>query len=238
MAWSTRQLADLAGTTVKAVRHYHSIGLLDEPERASNGYKQYQVPHLVRLLQIKRLSDLGVPLAQIGSMDSSSHEPERAMRALDAELEATIVRLQRIRTEVAALLQDGLQLDVPSGFGSITEATSEADRALIMVTSRVYSDDRMNDLRALMEHREPTDDEFDALPADADLATITDLAERIVPSILRQEEQFPWIMNPLEDAPRGAAHATSTLAQAVVQLYNPAQLEVLKLANRLAHDGA
>ena len=51
MAWSTRQLAELAGTTVKTVRHYHEIGLLSEPERASNGYKQYRTEHLVRLLQ-------------------------------------------------------------------------------------------------------------------------------------------------------------------------------------------
>ncbi|WP_433560110.1 MerR family DNA-binding transcriptional regulator [Pseudonocardia xinjiangensis] len=28
MAWSTRELADLAGTTVRAVRHYHDVGLL------------------------------------------------------------------------------------------------------------------------------------------------------------------------------------------------------------------
>ncbi|MBX0301124.1 MerR family DNA-binding transcriptional regulator [Cryobacterium sp. 1639] len=68
MAWSTRELAELAGTTLKAVRHYHQIGLLDEPGRTSNGYKQYQVAHLVRLLQITRLANLGVPLAQIAQM--------------------------------------------------------------------------------------------------------------------------------------------------------------------------
>ncbi|WP_344094254.1 MerR family transcriptional regulator, partial [Nocardiopsis composta] len=60
MAWSTRQVAELAGTTVKAVRYYHRIGLLDVPERTANGYKRYEVEHLVRLVQIKRLSDLGV----------------------------------------------------------------------------------------------------------------------------------------------------------------------------------
>ena len=49
MAWSTRQIADLAGTSVRAVRHYHEVGLLAEPERRSNGYKQYGVAHLVRV---------------------------------------------------------------------------------------------------------------------------------------------------------------------------------------------
>ena len=50
MAWSTQQLADLAGSTVKAVRYYHRIGLLAEPERTSNGYKQYDTTHLVRAI--------------------------------------------------------------------------------------------------------------------------------------------------------------------------------------------
>ncbi|MEQ3553652.1 WhiB family transcriptional regulator [Pseudonocardia nematodicida] len=40
VAWSTRQLAELAGTTVRAVRHYHEVGLLDEPARRANGYKR------------------------------------------------------------------------------------------------------------------------------------------------------------------------------------------------------
>ncbi|MEU6696234.1 MerR family transcriptional regulator [Pseudonocardia sp. NPDC046786] len=60
MAWSTREIAELAGTTARSVRHYHQVGLLPEPERRSNGYKQYGVTHLIRLLRIKRLVDLGV----------------------------------------------------------------------------------------------------------------------------------------------------------------------------------
>jgi DNA-binding transcriptional MerR regulator len=42
MAWSTPQLAELAGATVNTIRHYHRLGLLDEPERRHNGYKQYE----------------------------------------------------------------------------------------------------------------------------------------------------------------------------------------------------
>src|SRR4051794_28710508 len=101
MAFSTRQLADLAGTTVKAVRHYHEVGLLDMPERASNGYKQYKISHLMRLIQIKRLSDLGVPLSQVAAMGRADEEPDEAIRVLDAELEATVDRLNRIRAELA-----------------------------------------------------------------------------------------------------------------------------------------
>jgi DNA-binding transcriptional MerR regulator len=64
LAWSTREIAELAGTTVRAVRHYHEVGLLAEPERRANGYKQYGVAHLIHVLRIKRLTDLGFSLSQ------------------------------------------------------------------------------------------------------------------------------------------------------------------------------
>src|ERR687892_734354 len=47
MAWSTREIAELAGTSLRAVRHYHEVGLLEEPARRANGYKQYGVAHLI-----------------------------------------------------------------------------------------------------------------------------------------------------------------------------------------------
>src|SRR5690606_11250356 len=105
VAWSTRQIAELAGTTVKAVRYYHRIGPLDVPERTANGYKQYEVEHLVRLVQIKRLSDLGVPLSEVASMGRAEEDPDEAIRVLDAELEATIDRLNRVRAEPAVILR-------------------------------------------------------------------------------------------------------------------------------------
>ena len=85
MAWSTREIAELAGTSLRAVRHYHEVGLLDEPERRANGYKQYGVAHLVRLLRIKRLVDLGFPLSQIAEMGEAGDHPEEALRTLDAK---------------------------------------------------------------------------------------------------------------------------------------------------------
>src|SRR6185312_16235456 len=33
VAWSTSELAHLAGTTARTVRHYHDVGLLEEPRR-------------------------------------------------------------------------------------------------------------------------------------------------------------------------------------------------------------
>ena len=96
MPWSTREVAELAGTTINTVRHYHSVGLLTEPERSSNGYKRYEVAHLVRLLQIRRLRDLGVPLTQIEEVGFGGDSPADALKAIDADLAASIARLQRV----------------------------------------------------------------------------------------------------------------------------------------------
>ncbi|WFF00186.1 MerR family DNA-binding transcriptional regulator [Micromonospora sp. WMMD964] len=54
VAWSARELAELSGTTVNAIRHYHRIGLLDEPSRRYNGYQQYGVSDPVLLPVTRR----------------------------------------------------------------------------------------------------------------------------------------------------------------------------------------
>ncbi|MGC5311485.1 MerR family transcriptional regulator [Micromonospora zamorensis] len=113
--WSTRELAEIAGTTLKPVRHYHRIGLLAEPDRSANGYKQYRIRHLIRLLRIRRLVDLGVPLADIAAMDSSVEGAEQTFRALDAELAASIERPQRIREELAGIRRHPDGADLPPG---------------------------------------------------------------------------------------------------------------------------
>ena len=62
------QLAAYAGVTVRAVRHYHQIGLLPEPERDASGYRRYGATAVVSLIRIRTLANAGVPLSQIGQM--------------------------------------------------------------------------------------------------------------------------------------------------------------------------
>lgn len=119
MAWSTREVAALAGTTLNAVRHYHRIGLLDEPERTSNGYKQYEVRHLARLKLIRRLRDLGVPLDRIEQASAPGKAPLLELQAIDGELAVSIERLQRTRAEIDAILRGS----------SITRRVVSAERA-------------------------------------------------------------------------------------------------------------
>jgi DNA-binding transcriptional MerR regulator len=147
MTWSTRELAVLAGTTVNTVRHYHRVGLLDEPDRMSNGYKQYQVRHLVRLLQIRRLRELGVPLEQIEKVGGAEESSADALAAIDADLALSIERLQRARAEIRAILHGSTATDVPSGFEDVAPMLSPTERALMLIYSQLYDEDAMADLK-------------------------------------------------------------------------------------------
>ncbi|WP_328397772.1 MerR family transcriptional regulator [Nocardia sp. NBC_00416] len=240
MAWSTRQLAELAGTSLRAVRHYHEVGLLDEPERASNGYKRYGVAHLVRLLRIKRLTDLGFSLSQIAELGDADEHPEEALRALDAELAGTIERLQRVRVELAVILRQGAPTDLPPELASASARFSEADRAFIVVMTRVLGPKGLDAWREMLlaYHADPVADEFDDLPADADERTRQDLAERFAPHARDLAAAHPGLHD-VDDAPGGPRFVSETIGMALVDLYNPAQIDVLRrMAPMLEADGS
>ncbi|WP_370331184.1 MerR family transcriptional regulator [Mycolicibacterium hippocampi] len=232
MAWSTREIAELAGTSLRAVRHYHQVGLLAEPERRSNGYKQYGVAHLVRLVRIKRLTDLGFSLTQIADMDDSDDHPEEALRSLDAELAATIDRLQRARVELGLILESAAPTVLPPAFipPDAMAKMSDADRSLVVVLTRVLGPQGLRIYADLL--RDAPDDPvalaFDALPADADDATRQDIAERMIPYIEALYEAHPGLPESRTDAPKGKRFAEETIAEAMSELYNDAQLDVLR----------
>lgn len=242
VAWSTREIAELAGTSLRAVRHYHQVGLLDEPERRSNGYKQYGVAHLVRLVRIKRLVDLGFSLPQIAAMGDTDEHPEQALRLLDAELTETINRLQRARDELRELLDTAAPTDLPPDFVSADAAASmtEADRSLVVVMSRVLGPRGMRVYADMI--RETTEDpaaaELDNLSADADEATRRDLAERLAPYIKSVRDAHPDLTSSRADAPRGKPFADRAIDLAMSDLYNPAQLDVLRRAGEIVRRSA
>ncbi|WAS91897.1 MerR family transcriptional regulator [Nannocystis poenicansa] len=69
------QAAAFAGVTIKTIRHYHRLGLVDEPRRDGSGYRRYASSDLLRLVQVRTLAEAGVPLSEIGAMLGA--DPER-----------------------------------------------------------------------------------------------------------------------------------------------------------------
>jgi DNA-binding transcriptional MerR regulator len=98
------QLAAHAGVTVRAVRHYHQIGLLPEPGRDRSGYRTYGAHAVVALVRIRTLADAGVPLSEVADLLEADEETfASAVRRIDDRLRAEMSRLRRSRAQVARL---------------------------------------------------------------------------------------------------------------------------------------
>jgi DNA-binding transcriptional MerR regulator len=98
------QLAAYAGVTVRAVRHYHQIGLLPEPERDASGYRRYGARAVVSLIKIRILANAGVPLSQIGQMlEADAPTFAEAVERIDSHLRNEIERLATSRKQIAQL---------------------------------------------------------------------------------------------------------------------------------------
>jgi DNA-binding transcriptional MerR regulator len=116
------QLAAYAGVTVRAVRHYHQVGLLPEPERDASGYRRYGPRAVVSLIKIRTLANAGVPLSQIGQMlEADAPAFAEAVQRIDSHLREEIERLETSRKQIAQLAA-GDSLALPP------EVTSYLDR--------------------------------------------------------------------------------------------------------------
>lgn len=101
----------LGQVTVKTLRHYSRIGLLNPAEvDPHTGYRYYTPEQLTRLAQILALKDLDLSLDEIGkvlsgelSTDEFRRMLERKQVEVQGDIEVRQVQLQRIETQLANL---------------------------------------------------------------------------------------------------------------------------------------
>ena len=236
MPWSTSELSYVAGTTVNTIRHYHRMGLLDEPERSHNGYKQYDVQHLVRLLRIRRLVALGIPLSQIPAVSAGEEGTAESLRQVDAELQANIERLEQARASIAAILRENVAADIPTGFESVASRISDTDRSVLDLYTQMLDEQALGDVRQMVQD-DPDDlsADLEQLPADADEQARDDLVERFAQTLTQNFLDYPWLreLSSARFTRRGAVVA-QVIVEAVPALYNPAQKDVLERSAVLA----
>ena len=99
MAYTIKEIADLAGVTTRTLRFYDQIGLLSPAEVAGNGYRLYNHASLLRLQQIMFFRELDVPLKQIQAI---MKQPDFDLKAA---LEAHRLSLQGRRRKIDTLLE-------------------------------------------------------------------------------------------------------------------------------------
>ena len=104
-------LAKQAGLGVQTLRFYEREGLLDEPARASSGYRTYDEGALSRLRVIRRAQELGFTLKEIKELIALQEEPvtdcDRVRVAAQAkvrDMERKIADLTRMKAELDSLI--------------------------------------------------------------------------------------------------------------------------------------
>ncbi|NUT72662.1 MerR family transcriptional regulator [Pseudarthrobacter sp. C4D7] len=82
--WPIQDVARIAGTTSRTLRHYHRIGLLDPSRVGHNGYRYYDAAALLKLQRILMLRELGLGLPAIAEVLQRQADPVAALsRHLD-----------------------------------------------------------------------------------------------------------------------------------------------------------
>lgn len=143
----SNELARLAGISVRTLRHYHQVGVLEEPIRSGNGYRSYDTHALVRVLRIRRLAELGFSLAQIATIvEGSGPAAEDLFESLDAEFAEQIRRLTQQRELLAHLRRHGVPPDLPPEIAAshellrrsgLSERLAELDRDYALLLTQV-----------------------------------------------------------------------------------------------------
>lgn len=95
------QPAEIVGTTTRTVRHYPRLGLLAEPRRLANGYREYAIGDVVRLMRIRWLVNSGVPLGSVAAIlaEQNSGEDELDDLVPTCPVQATLPALVPARSE-------------------------------------------------------------------------------------------------------------------------------------------
>jgi DNA-binding transcriptional MerR regulator len=98
------ELAEAAGTTPRALRHYERAGLISS-ERAPNGYRVYDERAVVRVRNIRHLLAAGLTLEDVRAftpcLDGDVAAAPPSGRGLEVALERLAVLDRRIAAQTA-----------------------------------------------------------------------------------------------------------------------------------------
>ncbi|MFG3128137.1 MerR family transcriptional regulator [Streptomyces tendae] len=136
--------AAFAGTTPRAIRHYHAIGLLPEPERGADDRRRYGYDDMIRLLWIRKMADVGIALEDIRTTFEPGTDIEQSLARLEESLAAQAAVIERRRAAVHNWREAGNPLGLlsPLVTGRVRHLPSGAlrrsDLDTLLVTERIF----------------------------------------------------------------------------------------------------
>ncbi|NYF09458.1 DNA-binding transcriptional MerR regulator [Leifsonia sp. AK011] len=106
MDWSIQDIARLAGTTSRTLRHYDSVGLVRPTRIGDNGYRYYDERALVRLQRVLMLRDLGLGIPAIAEVLDGQRDDTKALLSHLDWLQQERNRLDRQIASVERTIND------------------------------------------------------------------------------------------------------------------------------------
>ncbi len=111
-------LANLTGVSVKTIRYYEEIGLLDAPRRTTSGYRDYDPDAAERLRFIRASQASGLSLGEIRGIVAFRHRGESpcahvldVLRRRGDEINRQILELVLAREVIESLVERARTLD-------------------------------------------------------------------------------------------------------------------------------
>ena len=234
------ELADVAGVSVRTIRHYHAIGLMPVPPRAG-AWRDYGVDDASRLLRIRALADAGIALADMPAhLDGDAPVPDAdGLDAAIASIDERIAELEEHRSRLAKLRDQALDGPVdalPRRLAAVYDAIEKeleaigSRRALTLLRrERRLSDIAVrlghigDDVVELLDHANPRDiaEYYLGIAALADPGWTEEQARELVNRGFRMVEGYGEI--PPSLIPSLRFFATNRPARALVVAAYPAR---------------
>ncbi|MGY0023588.1 MerR family transcriptional regulator [Streptomyces sp. cg35] len=246
------ELAGMVGVTTRAIRHYHHLGLLPEPGRRGNGYREYGLRHAVELARIRRLTELGLGLPEVRDVlaDDAGRELVEVLAELDADLARQEAAIHERRARLRTLLAQAERGELPAD-GPLSPELASFLGALGAVddTSPMAVKDRevltLIDTAAPPEERGPLMDSLLAaftepgtLEAARDVYARLDALADAAPDDPRVAGTARAILACLPaDLPVAEASEQRVFLDAFLDDFSPAQAAAVRLVMRLATEG-
>ena len=95
--------AKRSGVSAKTIRYYETVGLLPEPTRRANGYRDYDEGDLERLIFVRRCRELQIPLNQLKKLVSVQADPRASCADVDQIIHDKLAKVRALQRELALL---------------------------------------------------------------------------------------------------------------------------------------
>lgn len=189
--YTVKQLAKLAGVSVRTLHHYDQLGLLEPSKRTTAGYRLYGESELLRLQQIMFYKELDLSLEKIAeilddpdfgvlqALENHKHALEERRKRLSILLETIDKTILKLQGGPAMLTNEELYEGFPKGNTYRDEAITKWGKETV--------EDGENKLRKLPKAElNKLKDEFEHIRTDLGKLMHLDVADRRVQTVIQR----------------------------------------------------